>query len=54
MDIAYRNSYLLVIGKVYNAGDLGYFTKSQQIGGFLSANVSGIVQRVAYPSLCRL
>ncbi|MDE5773181.1 MAG: lipopolysaccharide biosynthesis protein [Muribaculaceae bacterium] len=52
MDILYRNVYLLVIGKVYKASDLGYFTRAQQVGGFLSANVSYIVQRVSYPSLC--
>lgn len=52
LDILYRNLYLLVIGKVYRAADLGYFTRAQQIGGFLSANVSFIVHRVSYPSLC--
>ena len=52
LDILYRNIYLLVIGKVYRAADLGYFTRAQQIGGFLSANVSFIVHRVSYPSLC--
>lgn len=54
IDIIYRNSFLLVIGKVYKAADLGYFTRAQQIGGFLSANVSGVVQRVAYPAMCDL
>lgn len=54
IDILYRNAYLLVIGKVYKAADLGYFTRAQQIGGFLSANVSGVVQKVSYPSLCNL
>lgn len=52
MDIVYRNVYLLVIGKVYRAADLGYFTRAQQIGGFLSANLSGVIQRVSYPVLC--
>lgn len=54
IDIAYRNSYLMLIGKVYKASDLGYFTRSQQIGGFLSANLSGVIQRVSYPALCGL
>ena len=53
MDIAYRNAYLLVIGKAYSASALGYFTRAQQIGGFLSSNISNVVQRAAYPSLCR-
>ena len=52
LDILYRNAYLLVIGKVYKAADLGYFTRAQQIGGFMSANVSGVVQKVSYPALC--
>lgn len=54
MDIVYRNAYLLVIGKVYRASDLGCFTRAMQIGGFLSKNISGVVQNVSYPSLCSL
>ncbi len=52
IDVVYRNVYLLVIGKMYKASDVGYFTRAQQVGGFLSANVSYIVQRVSYPALC--
>lgn len=52
IDVVYRNVYLLVIGKVYKASDVGYFTRAQQVGGFLSSNVSYIVQRVSYPALC--
>lgn len=54
MDTLYRNIYLIVIGKVFKATDLGYYTRAQQFADFPSANVSGIVQRVTFPVLCTI
>lgn len=49
----YVNGYTMVIGKVFRASDLGYYTRGQQFVSFFSSNVSGILQRVTYPVLCR-
>lgn len=49
----YVNGVNLVIGKVYKAADLGFYTRAQQFSVFLSSNIGGILQRVSYPVLCR-
>lgn len=50
----YVNGYLMVIGKFFPPGDLGYYTRANQFGSFLSSNVTGILQRVTYPVLCTI
>ncbi len=54
LDTAYRNIYLIVIGKIFKASDLGYFTRGQQFSDLVSSNVTGILQRVTYPVLCTI
>ena len=54
IDTIYRNVYLIVIGKIFNASDLGYYTRAQQFADFPSSNVSGIIQRVTFPVLCTI
>lgn len=54
LDTLYRNIYLIVIGKVFKASDLGYYTRAQQFGDFPSSNITGILQRVTYPVLCTI
>ena len=54
IDTLYRNIYLIVIGKVFKASDLGYYTRAQQFSHFASTNITGIVQRVTYPILCTI
>jgi len=54
IDTIYRNIYLIVIGKVFRASDLGYYTRAHQFAEFPSSNVSGIVQRVTFPVLCTI
>lgn len=49
----YVNGVNMVIGKVYKASDLGFYTRGQQFVAFFSSNISGILQRVTYPVLCR-
>ena len=48
------NIYLIVIGKVFSASDLGYYTRAYQFSEFPSSNVTGIMQRVTYPVLCSI
>ncbi len=54
LDTIYRNIYLIVIGKFFSASTLGYYTRSQQFSDFPSANLTGVMQRVTYPVLCRI
>ena len=54
LNTLYSNGYLIVIGKVFKASDLGYYTRAHQFGSFLSSNVTGILQRVTYPVLCTI
>ena len=54
LDTLYRNLYLIVIGKVFKASDLGYYTRAHQFTDFASSNVTGILQRVTYPVLCTI
>lgn len=50
----YNNLYQLIIGKVFNASSLGHYSRATHFADFPSANVSGILQRVSYPILCKL
>lgn len=54
LDVVYRNMYLLVIGKVFTASSLGYYTRAHQFAEFPSSNLTGILQRVTYPVLCQI
>lgn len=54
LDVVYRNMYLLVIGKVFSASSLGYYTRAHQFAEFPSSNLTGIMQRVTYPVLCQI
>lgn len=49
----YVNGYNMAIGKIYKAADLGFYTRGQQFVSFFSSNISGILQKVTYPVLCR-
>ncbi len=54
IDTIYKNIYLIVIGKVFKASDLGYYTRAQQFSDFPSSNLTGILQRVTFPVLCTM
>lgn len=51
---AYKNIYLLVIGKYFSANELGLYTRADQFISLTSQNVNGMVQRVSYPVLSNL
>lgn len=54
IDTIYQNVYLIVIGKVFKASDLGFYTRAQQFASFPSSNITGILQRVTFPVLCTI
>ena len=50
----YNNVYLIVIGKIFKASDLGLYTRAKQFRDFGASNITGILQRVTYPILCTI
>ena len=54
IDTIFRNIYLIVIGRMFSAADLGYYTRAHQFTDFPSSNLTGILQRVTYPILCSI
>lgn len=51
LDTVYNNMYTLIIGKKFSKTDLGHFTRADQFSLLLSANITGILQRVTFPVL---
>ena len=54
LDTIYKNIYPIIIGKVFSASDLGYYTRAQNFSDFPSSNSTSILQRVTYPILCNI
>ena len=48
------NIYTLIIGRFFNAIDVGYFNRSQAFVAFPSVHISSIVGRVLYPVQCQI
>lgn len=47
----YGNLYQIVIGKIFSASSLGFFSQAKHITHLPSMNVTAILDRVAYPML---
>ena len=47
----YGNLYLIIIGKIFNAGSLGYYTRAQQFQRVPTENITAVIQRVTFPVL---
>ena len=54
LDTTYNNMYTLIIGKVFNATNLGYYYQADRFTQLPSSNITGILQRVTYPVLCSI
>lgn len=50
----YTNLYTLVIGKAFNASQLGLYSKASNISKLPSLNITNILNRVLYPVLCEV
>ena len=50
----YTNIYTLIIGKVFPIRELGLYSKASTLSQYPSINITGILDRVLYPVLCRL
>jgi teichuronic acid exporter len=47
----FQNVYLIIIGKIYSARDLGFYTKSESVARTPVQNVYSIFQKVFFPAL---
>ena len=54
LDTTYNNIYPLVIGRIFSAQTLGFYTRAQHFAQLPSSNVTGIIQRVTFPVLSKL
>lgn len=50
----YINLYSLVIGRFYNAADVGYYNRAYSLAQFPSINITTIISRVVFPLQCRI
>ncbi len=48
------NVYNIVIGKVYSAGELGFYTTAKNYSDLTSGTITGILQQVTFPILASL
>ncbi|MDD7611858.1 MAG: lipopolysaccharide biosynthesis protein, partial [Spirochaetales bacterium] len=51
LDTVFRNIYGLLIGKIYNSTQLGYFNRGQQFPSVIATNLDGSIQSVMLPAL---
>lgn len=54
IDTTYQNINYLVIGKVFSAGELGYYTRAQSFSMLPAQSLTDVIQRVSYPVLSTL
>ncbi len=54
LDTLYRNIYLLIVGKVFSAADLGFYTRAHKFKELPSKNLTTTINRVTYPVLSGL
>lgn len=53
IDTVYNNIYPIVIGRIYSSDQLGHYARAQHFSQFPSSNITGIIQRVTFPILCK-
>jgi len=51
IDVIFTNLYQLVIGKIFSARDLGFYTQASRIKQLPAGGLSAIVSRVSFPVL---
>ena len=47
----FENLSTIIIGKVYNAGSLGVYSRANHLAQFPSSNITGVLQSVTFPVL---
>jgi len=51
IDTLYKNIYYVIIGKLFSAVELGYYTNAQKLRDITSQSITTSVQKVSYPVL---
>lgn len=54
LETIYQNLYTIVIGKMFSATDLGYYTRAYGFAILPSENISTVLSRVFYPVLSKM
>lgn len=54
INTVYNNIYPIIIGKLFSATNLGYYTRAQQFAELPSSNITNILKRVTYPVMCKV
>ena len=54
LDIIFSNAYQIVIGKIYNAGLLGYYTRANTLMMLPVTNISTTLNKVAFPAFSQI
>lgn len=54
LDSVFSNIYTLIIGRVFSATSLGYYSRAKQFAVFPSANITFIIGRVTFPVLSEI
>jgi O-antigen/teichoic acid export membrane protein len=53
VDVVYTNIYPLVIGKVYSASSLGFYSRGQGYANLPSSTLTMMINRVCFPAFCK-
>lgn len=53
IDIVYKNSRQLVIGKLYSSADLAYYNKGRQFPNYVITNINSAIDSVLFPVLSK-
>ena len=54
LNTLFKNIYLIIIGKMFSASSLGFFTRAKQLNDFPSSNVTTVLDRVMFPILSEM
>lgn len=54
IEVAFENTWGLIVGKVYHRSDLAFINKGRQITALAMDSVSGTLSRVSFPALAQL
>lgn len=54
IDILYKNSRQLVIGKLYSSSDLAYYNKGRQFPNYVITNINSAIDSVLFPVLSKV
>lgn len=54
IDTIYSNIYPIIIGRLFSAKELGYYSRAQGYASLPSTTVTGLIARVTFPLLCEI